>query len=79
MAADQRRLPEKSAPEAHQDTWRRCNDRDVRRVLGVLAQFGAVRLDGPDETQSATLTTLGTWATDRALRRPQPGWISYTA
>jgi hypothetical protein len=62
-----------AASDAQQDTWRRCNDRDVRRALGVLAQFGAVRLDGPDEAQSVTLTPLGGWAMGHALGEPEPG------
>lgn len=42
-----------------QDTWRRCNDRDIASALGVLARFGAVRIDGPREARSVTLTPLG--------------------
>jgi hypothetical protein len=38
--------------ESQRDVWRRCNDRDVRRALDVLARFGAVRIDGPREAPS---------------------------
>lgn len=51
-----------SVPDAHRDTWRRCNDRDVRRALALLAQFGALHVDGPADAQSVTLTPLGAWA-----------------
>jgi hypothetical protein len=58
------------AADAHQATWRRCADRDVRRALGLLAQFGAVRLSGEDAAQSVELTTLGRWAMGRHLGEP---------
>lgn len=58
----------RSAPETHQATWRRCNDRDVRRALAVLAQFGAIRIDGPDEDPLVTLTPLGTSSTAKLVR-----------
>jgi hypothetical protein len=61
------------AADAHQATWRRCADRDVRRALGLLAQFGAVRLSGEDAAQSVELTTLGRWAMGRHLGEPEPG------
>ncbi len=38
-------------PAIHRDTWRRCNDRDVRAAVGVLARFGALRLAGPPEAR----------------------------
>jgi hypothetical protein len=51
--------------EARRDTLRRCNDRDVQQALGVLAQFGAVRLEGPDEALTVSLTALGASAVDQ--------------
>jgi hypothetical protein len=44
---------------ANRDTWRRCNDRDVRAAVGVLARFGALRLDGPPDAYVVALTPLG--------------------
>jgi hypothetical protein len=61
------------ATDAQQATLRQCNDRDVRRALGVLAQFGAVRLAGDDTAQSVALTPLGRWAMGRGLGEPEPG------
>jgi hypothetical protein len=46
-------------PATHRDTWRRCNDRDVRAAVGVLARFGALRLDGPPGARLVALTPLG--------------------
>lgn len=43
------------APEQHRTTWRMTNDRDVRRALETLEQFGAMRRDG----DAMTLTELG--------------------
>src|SRR6266540_3365763 len=43
-------------PAAHRDMWRRCNDRDVRAAVGVLARFGALRLDGPPDAYVVALT-----------------------
>ena len=59
--------------DVQQATLRRCNDRDVRRALGVLDQFGAVRLDGEQTEQTVELTALGGWAMARRLGEPEPG------
>jgi hypothetical protein len=37
----------------------------VQQALGVLAQFGAVRLAGPDEALTVSLTALGASAVDQ--------------
>jgi hypothetical protein len=58
----------RSTPETHQATWRRCNDRDVRRALAVLSQFGAIRIDGPDQDPLIALTPLGDSSTARLVR-----------
>ena len=60
-------------PETQQDVWRRCNDRDVRNAIGVLARFGAVRIGGPQKAPSVELTALGQQAMRRALGGPEPG------
>jgi len=62
-----------TATDVQQHTWRRCSDRDVRRAMGVLAQFGAVRLDGQDAAESVTLTPLARWALRGDLAAPEPG------
>jgi hypothetical protein len=59
--------------EVQRATLRKCNDRDVRRALGVLDQLGAVRLDGADAGQTVELTALGRWAMARRLGEPEPG------
>jgi len=41
--------------------------------LGVLARFGAVRIDGPREALSVALTPLGRRGMRRALGEPEPG------
>jgi hypothetical protein len=46
-------------PAAHGDTWRRCDDRDVRAAVGVPARFGALRIDGPPDGGVVALTPLG--------------------
>jgi hypothetical protein len=46
-------------PAIHWDTWRRCNDRDVHAAVGVLARFGALRLEGPSDARVVALTPLG--------------------
>lgn len=58
------------ATDQQRDIWRRCNDRDVRSAVGVLARFGAVRLDGPKEAPSVTLTPLGRQGMRRTLGEP---------
>ncbi len=61
------------APDSQRDTWRRCNDRDVHGAMGVLARFGAVRIDGQQEAMSVALTPLGRRGMRRALGEPEPG------
>jgi hypothetical protein len=51
-----------TATDSQQTTWRRLLDRDVRRAFGLLAQFGAVRLTGPQPDEAVELTPLGRWA-----------------
>ncbi len=57
------------APEHHKATWRRMNDRDVRRALGVLENLGALRRD----EDCATLTELGWLGVRRAIGEAAPG------
>ncbi len=57
------------APEQHKATWRRANDRDVRRALGVLENLGALRR----EEDCATLTELGWFGVRRAIGEAAPG------
>lgn len=58
------------ASELHRDTWRRCNDRDVHRAVGVLARFGAVSLDGRQNATQVTMTGLGRHGMRRRLSEP---------
>jgi hypothetical protein len=58
------------APDQHRATWRAMSDRDVRRTLEVLEQFGAVRIE---DGQSAELTELAGWALRRNLGVYKPG------
>lgn len=57
------------APEQHQQTWRRLNDRDTERALAALAALGAVR-HGDDEV---ALTPLGLHGMCRMLGEAETG------
>jgi hypothetical protein len=61
------------ASDLHRDTWRRCNDRDVHRAVGVLARFGAVSIDGRQDAMRVTMTELGRRGMRRRLSEPEPG------
>lgn len=54
---------------SQQTTWRRLHDRDLRRALGLLAQFGAVRLTGQQPDETVELTPLGRWAVGGGSRQ----------
>jgi hypothetical protein len=60
------------ASDLHRDTWRRCNDRDVHRAVGVLARFGAVGVDGRQDAMSVSMTELGRGGMRRVLGEPEP-------
>lgn len=57
------------APEQHQQTWRRMNDRDTERALAALAALGAVR-HGDGEVE---LTPLGLRGVCRMLGEAETG------
>jgi hypothetical protein len=58
------------ASDLHRDTWRRCNDRDVHRAVGVLARLGAVSIDGRQDAMRVTMTELGRREMRRRLSEP---------
>lgn len=61
------------ASDLHRDMWRRCNDRDVHRAVGVLTRFGAVGINGRQDGMSVVMTPLGRRGIRRTLGEPEPG------
>ena len=57
------------APEQHQKTWRATNDRDLRFALRVLAELGAVTVEG----DAVSLTERGLQGMRRATGDALPG------
>lgn len=62
-----------AAPEMHQQTWRRFNDRGAKDALRALHTLGAVTLRGDDPGSVAELTPLGLRAVRLRLGEAGPG------